>query len=258
MMAAEYVLKECHGILKINFLTSPSETITISKMSDAEWLLRTRLREFRRASPYQRVANFLDSHVDIFEDLDNALRKTYKGLNVVIFLDACEEEKSLDGECSALVCRNNALRAANIDLGVQFVYMQRGVKHTTHILQLFVLVSGRERKPVDNVRLPIDLPRSNLMLIICSTRQGVEIIIYFTKNAYREISERIVAGAIANFPNHPAANSKESTVPTPGKHTDRKTSDQESVEAQPVSVILPLRDDLEYGGVGWKDSEPWW
>ena len=170
MMSAEYVLKECHGIFKINFLTSPSKTITVSKISDAEWLLRTRLREFRRASPYQRIADLLHSHIDTLEGLDNARRRTYKGLNVVIFLDA-ERENLLDGEISAIVRRIRALSAANIDVGVQFVYMQeREVKDATHILKVFVLVAGREKKTVSNVRLPIDFPRSNLMLIIAYTR----------------------------------------------------------------------------------------
>ena len=70
-----------------------------------------------------------------------------------------------------------------------------------------------------------------------------------------EISERIVAGAIANIPNYPAANSKGSTGPTIGRRTDRKPSDQESVEAQPATVVLELGDSMSHEGVGWENSE---
>ncbi len=169
MMSAEYVLERSHGIFRINFLTSPSTAKTIFKTSDAEWLLWTRLREFRRASPYQRIADFLDSHIDTLGGLDYSQQGTYPGLNVVVLLDA-EKENLLDGEISAIVYRIRALSAANIDVGVQFVHLQQDLKQATYILQLFVLVAGRGKKNVSDVRPPIDLPRFKLMLIIPYTR----------------------------------------------------------------------------------------
>ena len=163
MMSAEYVLERPHRVLRINFLTSRSTTRTVFGTADVEWMFCTRLREFRQARPYQRIADFLDSHIDSI-GLESSQGRTYPGLNVVVFLDA-EKENILDGEISAIVARITTLSAASVEVGVQFVHLQRDSNDGTYILRQLVLVAGRGKKHWSHVRIPLTLPRFNLMLI---------------------------------------------------------------------------------------------
>ena len=169
MKSADYILNGRYGQLKLSFLTSPSRLHPIFEKRHLASSLQKKFRGSRLASPYQRIADILGSHIDTLEGLDNARPRTYKGLNVVTFLNA-KKESSLDVDFSAIVHRNRALSAAKIDVGVQFVYMQQDGKDASHSLELFVLVAGREKRIVSKVRLPLDPPRSDLMLIIACTR----------------------------------------------------------------------------------------
>ena len=176
MLSAKYVLRERHNQLRFSFLTSPLKPHHIFGVEDAERLLDATLRKSRLASPYQRIAELLASHRDSLEDRDYYTRRnsyydpprTLKGINVVCFLDA-KRESLLDVEFSAIVSRNRALSAANIDVGVQFVYMQPEIKVAAGTLKLCVLVAGRKKRMVSKVRLPTDFPSSKLMLTISYT-----------------------------------------------------------------------------------------
>ena len=84
---------------------------------------------------------------------------------MVVFLGA-EKEDILEGEIAAIVHRITTLSAASVEVGVQFVHLQRDPKDETYILRLLVLIAGGEKKHVNHVRTSIELARFNLILIL--------------------------------------------------------------------------------------------
>ena len=169
MMSADYVLEGPHSRLEFSFLTSPSVTHLVRKKEDVQRLLEATVPKSRLASPYQHIADLLDLHIDKFKDRYITRPRTYESLNVVSFLGA-KGENLLDSEFSTIMFGKRALSALDIDVGVQFMYMERDFSVRRHTLLLHVLIAGREKKIVSKVRLPIDLPRSNLMLIMSFIR----------------------------------------------------------------------------------------